>query len=125
MSGMAILASILLAPAPIVAASHQVAEPTQIDVGYPDLAAGMPAAAEKRIVANHNLDSQDPARLINLGTAYANQGRNNDAEQMFKAAILSDARYQLELADGSWLDSREAARQALARLQRGQLLARR
>ena len=44
---------------------------------------------------------------------------------MFKAAILSDKRYDLELADGSWVDSRVAARMALAGLNSDRAFAKR
>jgi len=123
MTGFAVLASVILAQAPIVAATHQPAEPAEVDVAYSELAAGMPAAAEARIEANRSLDARDPARLINLGAAYAAQGRTAQAEAMFKAAILSDRQYELELADGRWMDSRAAARMALAELKRSDRLA--
>ena len=123
MTGLAVLASVILAQAPIVAATHQPVEPAEVDVAYSELAAGMPAAAEARIEANRALDAQDPARLINLGAAYAAQGRTAQAEAMFKAAILSDRQYELELADGRWVDSRAAARMALAELKRSDRLA--
>ncbi len=123
MPGFAILASVILAQAPIVAATHQAAEPAQIDVAYTELLAGMPAEAEARIEANHSLDAQDPARLINLGAAYAAQGKSVEAEAMFKAAILSNRQYELELGDGRWVGSRKAARMALADLKRDNRLA--
>lgn len=59
----------------------------------------------------------DPARLINLGTAYARLGDVNRASEAFRRAMYSDTRYDLELADGSVVDSREAARMALAHLE--------
>lgn len=125
MIGLTVLASVILAQAPIVAASHQPAEKAEVDVAYDALAAGMAEQAEAEIQANDALDSQDPARLINLGTAYAAQGRTADAEMMFKAAIMSDKRYDLELADGSWVDSRVAARMALAGLNTDRAFAKR
>ena len=62
--------------------------------------------------------SGDPARLINLGTAYAHLGDFDRASDAFRRAMYSDVRYDLELADGSVIDSREAARLALAKLTR-------
>lgn len=125
MTGLAALAAILLAQAPIVAASHQPADSDRVDVAHDELLAGLPGQAEARIEANRELDTQDPARLINLGAAYAAQGRAADAEAMFKGAILSEQRFELELADGSWIDSRQAARIALADLKRSNRLANR
>jgi len=58
----------------------------------------------------------DPARLINLGTAYARLGDFVNASDAFRRAMYSDVRYDLELADGSVVDSRYAARLALAKL---------
>ena len=45
------------------------------------------------------------------------------AEAAFQAAVNSDTRYELELADGTWADSRHAAQRALASLQRSAQLA--
>ena len=59
----------------------------------------------------------DPARLINLGTAYARLGDVSRASEAFRRAMYSDARYDLELADGTVIDSRDAARMALANLE--------
>ena len=63
-------------------------------------------------------EASDPARLINLGTAYARLGDFDRASDAFRRAMYSDQRYDLELADGSVVDSREAARMALAKLSR-------
>jgi len=86
------------------------------DVGYRELAAGDAAAAVTKLEVAAQ-ESTDPATLINLGTAYARQGATDKALAAYRAAIASDDRYDLELADGTWMDSRDAARQALARLQ--------
>ena len=61
-------------------------------------------------------DPDDPALLINLGAAYARKGDAARAAGAFQAAIDSDTRYDLELADGTWVDSRQAARRALETL---------
>ena len=67
----------------------------------------------------------DPAKLINLGTAYARKGMRGEAMACFEAAMKSDDRVTLQLADGRWIDSRVAARMAAARLDRiGTLAAR-
>lgn len=87
------------------------------DVAYTELSAGNAGAAISKL-EHSAVDRSDPAVLINLGTAYARQGATDKALAAFRAAIASPDRYDLELADGSWMDSREVARQALARLQR-------
>jgi tetratricopeptide (TPR) repeat protein len=55
--------------------------------------------------------------LINAGTAYARLGQLDKARQAFRAAVQSNNRYELELADGRKMDSREAARLAIGRLE--------
>ena len=102
------------------------AEPTTIEqreVAYAEIAAGRPDDAIRAIEARLASDPDDPALLINLGAAYARRGDPERAARAFQAAIDSDTRYELELADGSWSDSRHAARRALETLQHSAQLA--
>jgi len=96
------------------------AEPTTIEqreVAYAEIAAGRPDDAIRAIEARLASDPDDPALLINLGAAYARRGDTELAAKAFHSAIDSDTRYELELADGTWADSRQAARRALEALQ--------
>jgi len=93
------------------------------EVAYEDIAAGRTDAAIRTIEARLAADPDDPALLINLGAAYARHGDSERAAQAFQAAIDSDTRYELELADGSWADTRKAARRALETLQHNAQLA--
>ena len=93
------------------------------DVAYEDIAAGRADAAIQAIEARLKAYPDDPALLINLGAAYARKGDTARAEAAFQAAVNSDTRYELELADGTWADSRHAAQRALASLQRSAQLA--
>lgn len=88
----------------------------QRDVAYDTLAAGEAQAAVDRLEALRAENPDDPALLINLGSAYAELQQLDRAEAMFRAAAASQVRYQLELADGSWVDSRRAAQTALRQL---------
>ncbi|MXO70073.1 tetratricopeptide repeat protein [Altererythrobacter buctensis] len=88
----------------------------QRDVAYDTLAAGEAQAAVERLEALRAENPDDPALLINLGSAYAELQQLDRAEAMFRAAAASQVRYQLELADGSWVDSRRAAQTALRQL---------
>ena len=106
---LSILAGLVLAQAPAVV----------VDVAFADLAAGRNEAAIERIEANPDLAANDPARLINLGVAYAREGRADDARAMFRAAVRARDSVQLETATGAWVDSRDLARTALAMLDRG------
>ena len=93
------------------------------DVAYEDIAAGRADQAIRTIEARLEADPRDPALLINLGAAYARKGDTARAAKAFQAAIDSNTRYDLELADGTWVDSRQAARRALETLQRSAQLA--
>ena len=86
------------------------------DVAYEELASGRSDAALQKLEAAGALQSDDPAALINLGAAYAATGNTSKAMASYRAAMASAERYDLQLADGSWMDSRVAARAALQRL---------
>lgn len=111
------LTAIILAAA---AASQPVPAPAAgagiIDVAYSELTTGDADAAVRKLEENGRVS--DPAVLINLGAAYARQGATDKALASYRAAIASPDRYDLELADGRWMDSRQVARAALGKLQR-------
>lgn len=88
----------------------------RIDVAYEELVRGQPEAAISKIRSNVKLDADEPAALINLGSAYARIGRTSEAQACYRSAIASNNRYDLELADGRWMDSRRAARLAVEML---------
>jgi hypothetical protein len=88
-----------------------------VDVAYTELATGQSAAALRKLESASGAAAQDPATLINLGAAYSAAGQADKAAASYRAAIDSPDRYMLELADGSWVDSRAAARMALSNLQ--------
>jgi len=90
----------------------------RVDVAYEQLSQGRTAEAIAKLDNSRAVKVEDPSALINLGTAYARQGRTDDARAMFVAARNSDAPYYLELADGRWVDSRKAANMALANLEK-------
>lgn len=94
-----------------------------IDVGYEQLAAGRNSEAVDHIRASRLDAKGDPAALINLGTAHARLGHRNAAMSYYQAAIATPERYDLQLADGSWMDSRRAARTAIRYLSTGNTLA--
>ena len=55
----------------------------------------------------------EPAYLINLGTTYVRLNRVAEAQRMYAAAVHSEGRTDLLLADGRVMDSRKAAKLAL------------
>lgn len=95
----------------------------RVDVAYEEVSQGRNEAAVARILRNRELAADDPAAMINLGTAYARLGRESDARDCFVRAIASRERFDLELADGSWMDSRQAARKANELLRTNETLA--
>ena len=117
-----ILAGLMFAQAAQPAITVQ-STPDRFDVGYRELMAQRPDDAIERIEANRSLDADDPAALINLGTAKARLGDRSAAVDRYRSALVSRQRYDLELADGTWMDSRAAARLAIRMLARGEALA--
>lgn len=91
--------------------------PPTADVGYPELVAGRDDAAIT--VINSQSATDDPAKLINLGVAYARMGDLPRARAMFRAAHTAPERVDLETASGEWVYSRVLARRALAMLDSG------
>lgn len=96
-------------------------EAQQVDVAADEMAAAQNAAAIEHLENSADLDADDPARLMNLGVAYARAGRLDEARAMFEAVIASDTRVRLETVEGEWVDSRRLAYRALAMLDNGQL----
>ncbi|MFZ1742014.1 MAG: hypothetical protein WAT93_04125 [Pontixanthobacter sp.] len=92
-----------------------------VDVAYEEMASQQNEAAIRRIEDNDALAQDDPARLINLGVAYAREGRTEEARELLNAAARHQTRYWLETANGDWVDSRNLAYRALAALDGGKI----
>ena len=86
-------------------------------IGYEALMQGDNERAIAQILANEQVSRHDPAKLLNLGRAYARMGRTEQAAQIFEAALKSRDSVDLVLADGRVMNSKEAARLAMAYLQ--------
>jgi Flp pilus assembly protein TadD len=122
MIGSMILASAALAGATVpVEVSAPRAEAA--DVAFDELRAGQAQAAIQRIRANRAVEADDPSALINLGAAHARIGQTEQARGYYLAAVASRQRYDVELADGRWMDSRRAARLAIELQAKGATLA--
>lgn len=106
----------------IIVVTGPQADSEALPVAYAELKAGDNRAAVAKLTEETKVDARDPSRLINLGTAYARLGRTDDAAAAYSAAIGSPIRYDLELASGRYVDSRWAARTALANLTEGRPL---
>ncbi|WP_260581062.1 hypothetical protein [Sphingopyxis sp. PET50] len=106
----------------IIVVTGPQADSDALPVAYAELKAGDNRAAVAKLTGESAVDARDPSRLINLGTAYARLGRTDEAAAAYEAAIGSPIRYDLELSDGRYVDSRWAARTALANLTEGRPL---
>lgn len=117
------LASALLiaAQGPAAAAPAPASTIEQKEVAFEALAEGRADQAIATLRRQLETDPADPATLINLGSAYVARGDRGRAAEAYRAAIASNTRYSLELANGSWVDSRQAARIALRRLEQAQV----
>jgi hypothetical protein len=93
-------------------------QPIANEVALDHLMAGQDDAAIT--VINRQPETDDPARLINLGVAYARTGDTARARAMFRAAHNAPERVDLETASGEWVYSRVLARRAIAMLDRGE-----
>lgn len=117
LAGAAVLVATPLALTP--AAAHDLVADgvTVLPVAFDELRSGRTEAAITKLQADNDLSQRDPSRLINLGSAYARLGRDAEAAAMFRAAMASPIRYDVELASGDYMDSRWAARIALNQLE--------
>lgn len=122
MAGFSLLAATLLAQAPVPVVTVE-ANLDRVDVGYAELMDGRPKAAIERIEANPGIAPDDPAANINLAAAHARLGHVAMAQRHYIAAISSRTVYDVELADGRWMDSRRAARLGVEALAKGTVLA--
>ena len=121
MAVFALFAGLLLAQATAPAITVE-GEGDRIDVAYQELSEGRTSEAIAKLDGTSAVLQGDPSALINLGTAYARLGQSDKARNFYRAAITSRERYDLQLSDGSWLDSRRAARLAGQRLGTARLL---
>ncbi|MGB3166015.1 MAG: tetratricopeptide repeat protein [Alteraurantiacibacter sp.] len=83
------------------------------EVAYEELMEG--DAATALVELEHQLERNpgDPAILINLGATHTMLANYVEAEAYYRAAQQAEESYELELADGRWIDSRRAATMAL------------
>ncbi len=86
-------------------------------IGYEALVRGDNERAVSQILASEQVSRHDPAKLLNLGRAYARMGRVEEASTLFAAAMQSRDTVDLVLADGRVMNSKDAARKAYAGLQ--------
>lgn len=93
------------------------------DAAYSELASGRADEAVQRIESARADGTVTAAQLLNLGTAYAQLGRIDEARSAYRAVIAANEDMYLETSEGDWVESRTLARIALARLDGAESLA--
>lgn len=116
-----VLGVLMVSQGSAMAMVEEIRRADQREVAYEELSQGDAQAAVAALEALRADNPHDPALLINLGAAYQSLGDLARAEDAYRAAAGSEIRYQMELADGSWVDSRRAARSALRALEQSRL----
>ena len=86
-------------------------------IGYEALVKGDNERAVSQILTSAQVSRHDPAKLLNLGSAYARMGRIAEASAMFATVMQSRDSVDLVLADGRVMNSKDAARKAYTGLQ--------
>jgi Flp pilus assembly protein TadD len=119
-------ATVCAAAAAFLSCSGAAIAGDRVEVGYKPGALGVAAimkgdyqTAVRQLNAMDGVTQADPARLINLGNAYAGMGRYADARAAYAAAYRASPADDIMLADGSVRSSRAIAREALRRLPAG------
>ena len=116
--------AVSLAPTPAIAQTDSGQSPSNsAEIGYAKDALGFNAMVDRdyqtavaQMENNTAVDSDDPARLINLGQAYAELGETAKAQQLLLAAANSPKSFDLVLSDGNVANSRDVAKLALNRI---------
>lgn len=75
-------------------------------------------ALAERLLAKSPLDRDDPARLINLGYVYHQQGRRQEALDAWRAALAAPRHKMVATMSGREVRTDELAREILVRHQR-------
>lgn len=97
--------------------------PQSSEIGYAEGSLGFSAIMKgdySKAIDQIEHDNQeapdDPAKLINLGHAHAQLGETVQAKRYYEAALTTKKSFDLILADGRIMNSREAARKALRQI---------
>lgn len=118
----------LLGAAPALAADNNGQNAQKSEIGYESgslgfaaLNSGDNADAIQQINANDGfsdkeLSLRDPAKLMNLAAAYWRMGDLSSAQMHYEAVRDNRTSFDLVLADGRVVNSRDAAREALGKL---------
>lgn len=93
----------------------------RVEVGVPVGALGVAAidrgdlARAEQLLRSSTLERGDPARLINLGYVYMEQGRRGEAIKAWRAALDAPHHRMIETLGGREMRTDQLAREVLAR----------
>lgn len=96
-----------------------------VEAGYPTGSLAVAAiergdwvTAERLLTEDRRLESDNPARLINLGRVYMATGRPEQALAVWRRALAASGHSEVELMSGETASTDQVARQALAHYER-------
>jgi tetratricopeptide (TPR) repeat protein len=115
--------TLLMAAGPAIAQNQAEIGYERGSLGYEALVTNQNELALRQLTQDRSVPKSDPAKLINLGRAYARLGDIQRAEESFTAAIHCKEEMDLVLADGREMNSRKAARLSLRDLRSKRQLA--
>lgn len=71
-------------------------------------------ARAEQLLTDRRLHADDPARLINLGQVYWEQGRRGEALSAWRRALASNRHFEVETLSGRTVSTAQIAREVLA-----------
>lgn len=107
---------IALLSAPVLAGPNELNYP-EGSLGFAALMSADYATAENQLRKSRGVAPDDPARLINLGVVLIRTGREAEGVSLLEKAAKGE-NFELVMADGRSMSSKEVARRALAKLKR-------
>lgn len=117
------IVSLVVAAATLGAVAAPAMAQQPAEVGYQPGALGVSAIlqgnysqAEAQLAALQGVQSDDPARLLNLGQVYQRTGRMDEAAAAYRAARDSRHPFDVVLASGKVMSTRDVALIALKRI---------
>jgi Flp pilus assembly protein TadD len=103
--------------APAVAQPHYEIGYDRGSLAFEALMANDNQRALEQLAKDRSVPNTDPAKLINIGSAYARLGDFDRAEEAYVAALNCKDEMDLLLADGREMNSRKVAKLALKKLE--------
>lgn len=113
----ALMGLAMAATAPAIAQQHYEIGYDRGSLAFEALMANDNQRALEQLAKDRSVPNTDPAKLINIGSAYARLGDFDRAEEAYVAALNCKDEMDLLLADGREMNSRKVAKLALKKLQ--------